>query len=174
MSDLISMYSSYTDANMFKNNTEHIHAFIRCFVFIVILAYIYILGYWLVSINYKLTNKVKELEKQLFNITSQLPKMEEQFNDKINTLNFNAQTNIINSENENNNKIKEIRDVMLLNNQLIATSFDLVKLQNAESVKNMMNKIEIMFPVVEKIFKKDEEANKKSQEIMRQTREFGF
>ena len=104
---------------------------------------IIILGYWLVSINYKLTNRVKDLEKQLFNITSQLPKMEDQFNDKINTLNFNAQTNIINSDSENNNKIKEIRDVILLNNQLIATSFELVKLQNAESVKELEKQLNL-------------------------------
>ena len=135
-------YPEYSDANSFKNNTDmQLHHFMRYCIFIIILAYvlayIIIVGYWLVSINYKLTNRVKDLEKQLFNITSQLPKMEDQFNDKINTLNFNAQTNIINSDSENNNKIKEIRDVILLNNQLIATSFELVKLQNAESVKRM-------------------------------------
>ena len=96
---------------------NHIQLFTITFTHIILVFYIYIIGYLLVSYFIKLTNRVSELEQQFSRMTSHI---EDQFNDKVNITVLNLQKDI-------NINIKELKDDMLENMRMVTENMELLE-----------------------------------------------
>jgi len=96
---------------------NHIQLFTITFTHIILVFYIYIIGYLLVLYLTKLTNRVSELEHLFSRMTSHI---EDQFNDKVNITVLNLQKDI-------NINIKELKDDMLENMKMVTENMELLE-----------------------------------------------